>query len=76
MKTKGLQIKTLRDNDTIPNYKENPMVADKQRHFDFADVAVIGSVFPESKGGRPTHSHAFFLGSDEHCHREEHFPRT
>lgn len=37
------------------------MVANKQRHFDFADVAVIGSVFPESKGGRRhTAMHSFW----------------
>lgn len=52
MKTTGLQIKTLRDKKTIPNYKENPMVVEKQEHLDFADVAVIGSVVPESKVGR------------------------
>lgn len=40
------------------------MVVEKQEHLDFADVAVIGSVVPESKVGR-WHSYALCLGYDD-----------
>lgn len=40
MKTKELQIITLRDSKTISNYKQNLVVVGKLQHLDFADDPV------------------------------------
>lgn len=76
MKTEELQIKTLRDNWTIANYKEDPMVAEKEQHLDFADAAVVNWVsLSRQQCGRCNKQSYRILGFDSVLLLWEHFSR-